>query len=97
MQYTMEQGDVFSEGISLRDETYDGQGSKWDRRVEPVDNNENTVNIFHRPEFNLNEMNSSSSSSSSSSSISSISSERSGEMLTRGLGQLTGIVKRHIS
>jgi len=78
VQYTMEQGDVFSEGISLRDESYDGQGGKWDRRVEPrmADNKENAITIFHRPEFNLNEMNSSESISG-------------GEMLTGGLGQLT--------
>lgn len=53
----MEQGDTFSEGISLQDETYDGQGSKWDRRVEveqlnsDTNNNENSVNIFHRNEI----------------------------------------------
>lgn len=34
LQYTVQQGDTFSEGISLRDESYDGQGSKWDRRVD---------------------------------------------------------------
>jgi hypothetical protein len=85
VQYTVEQGNIFSEGISLRDESYDGQGSKWDRRVEPriMDNKENTINIFHRPEFNLNEMNM------SSSSINAGGEERTGEMLTGGLGQLT--------
>jgi len=32
----MIQGDTFLEGISLRDESYDGKGSKWDRRVDPL-------------------------------------------------------------
>ena len=58
----MVQGDSFLEGISLRDETYDGFGSKWDRKVDPfptqtqqqqqstLPDTPNLVPIFHEAE-----------------------------------------------
>lgn len=52
----MVQGDTFLEGISLRDESYDGKGSKWDRKVDLISTSnsgsdkENVVNIFHQIE-----------------------------------------------
>lgn len=57
----MEQGSTFSEGISLRDDSYDGQGgSKWDKSVESSsqlgDYNEqhagsqNSFQIVHQPD-----------------------------------------------
>ncbi|XP_021950290.2 discoidin domain-containing receptor 2 [Folsomia candida] len=61
IQYTVEQGSTFSEGISLRDDSYDGQGgSKWDKSVESSsqlgDYNEqhagsqNSFQIVHQPD-----------------------------------------------
>jgi len=73
----MEQGDIFSEGISLQDDSYDGQGGTWDRTVDLPMNSvdkDNSINIFHQPELNAGERNRS---------------EGRALLLTGGLGQLT--------
>jgi hypothetical protein len=47
----MVQGESFLEGISLRDESYDGTGSKWDRKVDPTSvpvDTPSSVTIFHK-------------------------------------------------
>jgi len=55
----MVEGDSFLEGISLRDESYDGFGSKWDRRVDPslhppkspsTPHHNNLLTILHAPD-----------------------------------------------
>ncbi len=84
----MEQGDIFSEGISLRDDSYDGQGSKWDRGVDPMlgenSNNENapvsqnSFQIIHRPESDFDF---------------SYDGENPTTRLTGGLGQLTDTIE----
>lgn len=101
LQYTVEQGAIFSEGISLRDESYDGQGSKWDgRNVEPVpgDNNEHAVSSLNS--FQIVGINRPDSSDvdfgGESYDGESIVTDPSGpvaELLTGGLGQLTDTIE----
>lgn len=99
LQYSVEQGDTFSEGISLRDDSYDGQGSKWDRKVEVEtasggdNNNENSVNIFqHRIEppysdASNNSLGEPAGGSDAAEDLLDVTRPR--ELLTGGLGQLT--------